>query len=80
MVALRGQLNLIETSLHGKVRSGWRHLIRGFVSLVGASNVGKSVRIVGLRSDRIPNREVLGEWRATGCQSNRLSTRLCAFV
>ncbi len=59
----------------------WRHLIRGFVSLVGAVGVCKSVRIVGVRSDGIPDRDVLGEWRAVWvASSNGLSTRLCAYV
>ena len=36
------------------------------MSLVGAVGVCKSVRIVGVRSDGIPNRDVLGEWCAVG--------------
>ena len=66
MVALRGQLNLIETSPHGKVRGGLATSDMWFYVFGGAVGVCKSVRVVGRRSDGIPNRDVLGEWRADG--------------
>ena len=61
MVALRGQLDLVETRFTEKSGVVGR-IVRGDLTFfVGASGVYKSVRDKGLRSDGIPNRDVLGE-------------------